>query len=312
VNTSTKPPSIGFVGFGEAAYHIAKGLRESGIQSTVAYDLHADTPGRGKLIRQRAEDTETRLVPSNARLAGLADIVFSTVTANQALAAAEQTAAHLKPGQIYADLNSVSPGLKQALAGIIEAGGGRFVEVAVMAPVPPHNHKVPLLTGGAAAPDFADLMRPFGMRIETGVARVGAAAATKMCRSIMVKGIEALMTECVLSATHYGVDEKVLESLNETFPGMDWVKMASYLVGRVAVHGERRAREMEEVAGTVEEAGVEPIMVSAIVRRMDWSAELGLREAFGGKAPADYREFAAGVSGAMLRQSARKSETDGR
>ena len=100
------------------------------------------------------------------------------------------------------------------------------------------------------------------------------------------------MTECVLSATHYGVDENVLESLGETFPGMDWKKLASYLVGRVVVHGERRAREMEEVAGTVEEAGVEPIMVEAIVRRMDWSAKIGLRESFAGQAPSDYREFA--------------------
>jgi len=295
LNTSTKPLAIGFIGFGEAAYHIAKGLREAGIPATFAYDIHTDTPGRGGLIRRRAEEAATPLVPSNAALAELADIVFSAVTANQALAAAEQTAPHLRSGQIYADLNSVSPGLKQAISEIVETHGGRFVEVAVMAPVPPYGHKVPLLTGGAAAADFADLMRPFGMRIETGVQRIGSAAATKMCRSIMVKGIEALMTECVLAATHYGVDDKVLASLGETFPGMDWAKMASYLVGRVVVHGERRAREMEEVAGTVEEAGVEPIMVNAIVRRMGWSVGLGLKDAFGGQAPADYREFAARI-----------------
>jgi 3-hydroxyisobutyrate dehydrogenase-like beta-hydroxyacid dehydrogenase len=295
-------PAIGFVGFGEAAYHIAKGLRASGIETIVAYDIHSETPGRGELIRKRAEETAVLLVPSNALLCDSSDIVFSTVTANQASAAAEQTAPHLKPRHMYADLNSASPGLKRSIAGAITASGARFVEVAVMAPVPPYGHKVPLLTGGPDAPEFAERLSPFGMRIETGSVEVGTAAATKMCRSIMVKGIEALMTECVLSATHYGVDEKVLASLGETFPGMDWPKLASYLVGRVVVHGERRAREMEEVAGTVEETGVDPVMTAAIVRRMDWSAQLGLREVFGGKAPANYREFVAKV--AALRKTA--------
>ena len=290
------PPSIGFIGFGEAACHIAKGLRESGIHSIFAYDIHTDTPGRGELIRHRAEQTGTRLVASNAILAGLSDIVLATVTANQASVAADQTAPHLTDRHMYADLNSVSPGLKQSIANTIGANCRNFVEVAIMAPVPPYGHKVSMLTGGPAAAEFAERLSPFGMQIETGSARVGTAAATKMCRSIMVKGIEALMTECILGATHYGVDEKVLASLGETFPGMDWPKLASYLVGRVVVHGERRAREMEEVAGTLADAGVDPIMVDAIVRRMDWSAESGLKELFGGQAPASYQEFAAKVA----------------
>ncbi len=285
-------PAIGFIGFGEAAYHLAKGLRAAGIETISAYDIHAETPRRGELIRKRAEEAAVRLAPSNAALAESSEIVFSTVTANQASAAAEQTAPHLRTEHLYADLNSVSPGLKQAIARTIIASGARFVEVAVMAPVPPYGHKVPLLTGGPDAPEFAERLLPYGMVIETGSAEWGAAAATKMCRSIMVKGIEALMTECVLTAIHYGVDQKVLASLGESFPGVDWPKLATYLVGRVVVHGERRAREMEEVAETVQEAGVDPIMVQATVRRMDWSAQLGLRDVFDGKAPSSYREFA--------------------
>lgn len=303
-------PRIGFIGFGEAAYHIAKGFREAGIAAISAYDIHAETPGKGELIRQRADDAAVRLLASNAELAAASDIVLSTVTANQADAAAGQTAPCLTAAHLYADLNSVSPGLKQAIARTIEASGARFVEVAVMAPVPPYGHKVPLLTGGAAAQEFADRLTPFGMRIETGVPEIGKAAATKMCRSIMVKGIEALITECVLSATHYGVDEKVLASLGETFPGLDWRKMATYLVGRVVVHGERRAREMEESAGTVAEAGVEPMMVDAIVRRMDWSAKLGLREAFGGEAPASYEEFVARAAELTKRVSSTRPAED--
>lgn len=292
----TAPPTISFVGFGEAAFHIARGLREAGVAAIDAFDIHTGTPVRGDLIRRRAEAAGVSLLASNAELCASGRIILSAVTANQALAAAEQTAPYLTADHLYADLNSVSPGLKQSIGDIVAARGARFVEVAVMAPVPPYGHRVPLLTGGPAAPEFAERLAPFGMRIETGEAVIGKAAATKMCRSIMVKGIEALVTECVLSATHYGVDEAVLASLDETFPGLNWPELATYLVGRVVVHGERRAREMEESAATVAEAGVEPVMTEAIVRRMDWSARLGLHEAFQGKPPASYREFAARVA----------------
>jgi 3-hydroxyisobutyrate dehydrogenase len=286
-----KPPRIGFIGFGEAASHLAKGLRQAGITEISAFDI-ADTA----LIRQRAADTQTVLHPSNAALAAASDIIFSTVTANQAAAAAEQTAPYLEPRHLYADLNSVSPGLKQALAQTIEASGARFVEVAVMSAVPPHGHRVPILTGGAWAAEFAERLTPFGMVIEVGSPQIGSAAATKMCRSVMIKGIEALLTECVLGATRYGADQRVFASLGESLPGIDWAQLAGYMVGRVVMHGERRAREMEEVAETLRSAGVDPIMAEATVRRMDWSAELRLKEKFGGQAPKTYQEFAAVVS----------------
>jgi 3-hydroxyisobutyrate dehydrogenase len=111
-----------------------------------------------------------------------------------------------------------------------------------------------------------------------------------MFRSIIVKGMEALITECVLGATRYHADERVFASLAETFPGINWKELADYMVGRVVVHGERRAREMEEVAATLREIDIEPIMAEAIVRRMDWSVEAGLKQLFGGEAPKGYRE----------------------
>ena len=285
-------PRIGFIGFGEAGYHLAKGLRQAGIEHIAAYDIQS-TPQ----IRQRAAESQTALAASNADLAAASDIIFSTVTANQAGAAASATAPHLSPQHLYADLNSVSPGLKQSLAKIIDATGARFVEVAVMSAVPPHGHKVPMLTGGPSAAEFAALLTPFGMKIEVGAAQVGSAAATKMCRSVMIKGIEALLTECVLGATRYGADERVFSSLGESLPGIDWAKLATYMVGRVVMHGERRAREMEEVAETLRSAGVDPIMAEATVRRMDWSAQMKLKGRFGGKDPASYQEFAEVVAG---------------
>ncbi len=288
----TPNPRIGFIGFGEAGFHIAAGLRDAGIGEIAAWDINTWRPGLGEKIRQRAQETGTRLVNSNAELTDSADIVFSAVTANQALAAAQQTASGLTSGHIYADLNSVSPGLKQAIDKVILATGAKFAEVAVMAPVPPYNHRVPMLVGGSGGMELVGGMTPFGMKMEFTSLKVGEAAATKMCRSIMVKGMEALLTECVLGASRYGAEERVFQSLSETFPGLDWAHMATYMVGRVVVHGERRAREMEEVAETLRSIGVEPMMAEATVRRMDWSAQLGLKKLFGGEAPATHREFA--------------------
>jgi len=289
-------PRIGFVGFGEAGFHIAGGLRGAGIAGITAFDVNADKPGLGEKIRRRAEETGTQLVGSNAELTESTDIVISTVTANQALAAAQQNAPGLHAGQLYADLNSVSPVLKQSIDRVVTSTGAQFVEVAVMAPAPPYGHKVPMLVGGAGAAEFIERMKPFGMQMELTSVKVGEAAATKMCRSVIVKGMEALLTECVLGASRYGAEERVFKSLSETFPGLDWAEMATYMVGRVVVHGERRAREMEEVAETLRSSGVEPIMAEATVRRMDWSAQLGLKKLFGGEAPATHREFADAVA----------------
>jgi 3-hydroxyisobutyrate dehydrogenase-like beta-hydroxyacid dehydrogenase len=289
-------PRIGFIGFGEAGFHIGGGLRGAGISGITAFDINADTPGLGEKIRQRAAETGSRLVGSNAELTGAADILISTVTSDQALTAARQTAPRLGSGQLYADFNSVSPALKQSIDRVISATGARFVEVAVMAPAPPFGHKVPMLVGGAGGAEFIARMTPFGMRMEFTTAKVGEAAATKMCRSIVVKGMEALITECVLGASRYGAEDRVFKSLAETFPGLDWAEMATYMVGRVVVHGERRAREMEEVAQTLRSSGVDPIMAEATVRRMDWSAQLGLTKLFGGEAPATHREFADAVA----------------
>ncbi len=283
--------TIGFVGFGEAGSTIARGLRSAGCERTVAYDINRDDASRGPLIVGRAAETGTTLLDSSADLARESQIIFSTVTSNAALDAASQTAPFLTPDHIYADLNSVSPALKQEISAVIEVTGARFVEVAVMAPVAPYGHRVPMLLGGPAAPDFMAMLAPFGMRLERlSEGEIGTAAAVKMCRSIIVKGLEALVFECVLGASRYGADEKVFASLDETFPGMNWKKLADYMVGRVVVHGERRAREMEEVAETLRAIGIDPIMAEATVRRQDWAADLDLKSHFGPEGPRTYRE----------------------
>lgn len=282
--------TLGFIGFGEAGFNIGRGLKSAGLSGIFAYDIHTHSPQLGPRIQQRAKESETTLVDSSKELAAASDVLLSTVTADQDVNAANQTAPFLEPRHIYADLNSVSPAVKQSIEKIVTSRGARFVEAAVMAPVPPHGHRVPMLLGGGAACEFAELMGPYGMRLEVISEKVGPAAATKMFRSIVVKGMEALMLECVLGASQYDADERVFASLSETFPGIDWKRMANYMIGRVVVHGERRAREMEEVADTLRAIGIEPIMAAATAHRQDWCAQLGLSSQFGAEGPKDYRD----------------------
>jgi 3-hydroxyisobutyrate dehydrogenase-like beta-hydroxyacid dehydrogenase len=181
--------------------------------------------------------------------------------------------------------------MKQKIGTAVSGAGARFVEAAMMAPVPPYGHKVPTLLGGEAAPAFAEMMQPFDVRMEVvSTDQIGRAAAVKMFRSVVYKGLEALIFECVLGASHYGAEPRVFASLNESFPGVDFEKLANYMIGRVVVHGERRAREMDEVAATLRELGIEPMMAAATVRRMDWAADLDLKARFGGEFPKTYQE----------------------
>jgi 3-hydroxyisobutyrate dehydrogenase-like beta-hydroxyacid dehydrogenase len=282
--------AIGFIGFGEAGFTIAGGLREAGVERLYAYDIATDSADRGPLIRERAGISHTTLVASSSEAASASDILFSTVTSSSSLEAAHQTTPFLQPRHIYADLNSVSPARKREIADAVRASGAGFVEAAVMAPVQPYGHRVPMLLGGDASSRFIDAMTPFGMRLTDLHADVGTAAAVKMCRSIVVKGLEALLAECVLAAVPHQADGLVFASLNESFPGIDWKRLADYTIGRVVVHGERRAREMEEVAETLRAIGVDPIMAEATARRQDWSAKSGLRERFGAEGPRTYTE----------------------
>src|SRR5215470_12212090 len=289
--------SVGFVGFGEAGSHIAKGLKSAGLSRIFAFDIAPEK------VRHRAEDAGIPLVSSNRELANSSEILFSTVTCARAKEAAEQTAPFLRAHHIYADLNSVSPALKQQIDRVISASGAAFVEAAVMSPVPPNGHRSPMLLGGKAAAAFAERMTPFGMRLQVISDEIGTAAATKMFRSIIVKGLEALMLECVLASAPYGADERVFSSLSESFPGIDWQRLAHYMVSRVVVHGERRAREMEEVAETLQSLGIEPIMAEAAARRQDWCAQLGISAQFGPEGPKTYREALEAIAASLAANS---------
>lgn len=280
---------IGFLGFGEAGYHLATGFREEGVAHISSFDINTNTPGLGERIRQRASAAGIDLVESPGQLAERSDILFSVVTADAAHNAAHQMVPYLTERHFYADLNSVSPQTKQQIDRSIASTGAKFVEAAVMSPVPGHNHKVPILMAGANAASLTELLVPIGMRLEVISDQIGAASAVKMCRSIVVKGLEALLLECAMGAVHYNADERVFASLEESYPAINWKELAGYAIGRVIEHGGRRAREMEEAAATLRTAGIKPVMSEATVETQDWGAGLNLKQQFGNSIPRDYR-----------------------
>lgn len=283
-------PKLGFIGFGEAGSLLAKGLREEGLSGIRAYDICIDDPARRDLLVNRAEETGTELCATAKVLIEGSDIVISAVTCTDAKDAATNAALHLLPDQIYIDINSVSPGLKKQVGETVKGAGARFVEVAVMGAVPNFGHKVPMVLCGPAASEVIKTLEPFGMVMEDFGPEFGRAAALKMFRSIMIKGMEALLQESVLAASEYGVADKVLKSVGEGYPGIDWKALASYLIGRTAIHGERRAHEMEEVSDTLRAMGIEPMMAEAAARRIKWGGSFGLREIFNDRAPDSYHD----------------------
>ncbi len=216
---------IGFVGFGEAASHIAKGLRGEGIAGFHAYDINTHAPGLGDRICSRAADTATTLVESNAALTSACDLIISyAVTANQVSRCCLADPARPHARGIFTPISIPSLPLLNSRTSTswISATGARFVEVAVMAPVPPYNHKVPLLVGGAGAQDFFERMTPLGMVMEVTSDKVGEAAAMKLCRSVVIKGMEGLLSECVLTACCYGAAERVFASRRWRPSSIDW------------------------------------------------------------------------------------------
>ena len=260
---------VALVGFGEAGAILGADLVLAGCDVTM-YDILLDEAKSRAAMLARAERAHVRPADSFVAAVSGADLIISAVTAASSGDVAALAGKHLAAGQVFLDINSVSPGKKQISCSAVEASGADYVESAVMAPLPPYRLKVPMLLGGKRAAHVAAQLTRLGMNAKAIASEIGVASAVKMCRSVIIKGIESLAVESMLAARHFGAEEQVLASLAQTFPGMGWDKdLPDYLISRVAEHGRRRAAEMREVARTLEDAGLAPIMASAIAERQD-------------------------------------------
>ncbi len=265
--------TIAVIGFGEAGGILGAELAKQGL-AVRTFDILLDAPAARDAMLKKAGTAGVAAAASLAAAVGGADLVISAVTAASAVDVAAAVAPHAARGQVFLDLNSISPEAKRANAHALEAGGADYIEAAIMAAVPPNRLKVPMLLGGARAKDVSAALNAMGFATEAVADRIGVASAIKMCRSVMIKGLEALTVECLMGARRYGAEQEVIASLAGTFPGMGWDKdLPNYLISRVAEHGRRRAAEMREAAATLANGGIAPRMAAPTAELHDWFVE---------------------------------------
>ena len=269
-------PRISFIGFGEAGQAIASGFRDAGVERIVAWDILFPEQA-GAPLKAAGEAIGVRAAASAADAVREADLVISAVTAASSVDAARSVAPYLNNNPYYLDINSVSPGRKQETAKLLGARA-RYVDIAVVAAIHPARHRTPLLIAGPHAEEVSPLLRELEMQLSVVGPETGSAAAIKMIRSVMIKGIEALTLECFLAAARAGVLDEVTTSLKNNYPTLDWGQIADYNLERMASHGARRAAEMEESAATLRELGLDPLMVESTVARQREMGAIGRLE----------------------------------
>ncbi|HXO44076.1 MAG TPA: DUF1932 domain-containing protein [Candidatus Cybelea sp.] len=260
---------IAIVGFGEAGGILGEELASRGL-TVSTFDILFQAGEAREAMLAKTRKAKVRASENLGDCVAGAELVISTVTASSALEVAKEASRLLGAGQFFLDFNSVSPGTKQEMAGYFEKSQACFVEAAVMAAVPPQRLKVPLLLGGTYAAELAPRLSSIGMSASIASDRIGIASAVKMCRSVVIKGLEALAVESMFAARRHGAEDAVLASLAATFPEMGWnARLPDYLISRVAEHGKRRAAEMREAAQALRDVGIDPLMAEATAKRQD-------------------------------------------
>jgi 3-hydroxyisobutyrate dehydrogenase-like beta-hydroxyacid dehydrogenase len=284
---------VALVGYGEVGGIFGAALVGRGVGAVTAYDLLiADAPWAAT-ARARAARDGVALASDLGQAVANCALIISAVTAAATAAVAEQIAGVCGRGTFVLDVNSASPRTKIACAEVVERTGGRYVEAAVMSAVPPHGIRVPMLLGGPHASALQPVLAKLGFAATVGSNSYGVVSAIKLCRSVVVKGMEALAIEALLTARRYGVEREVLASLVETFPGFDWERQPTWFWRRVVQHGRRRAEEMREAAVTVRDVGIAPRMATATAEVQAWVTMLRSEGVFATVAPdASWRELA--------------------
>ncbi|MGD9046008.1 MAG: DUF1932 domain-containing protein [Desulfobacterales bacterium] len=285
---------LGFIGFGEAAFNIAKGLGDEGLKGIIAYDKFWNVAPQSELICERSEEANVELAPDLQAMIDKSKIILSAVSADMAVSLAQAAKPFLKKDQIYVDINATSPMTKEEVDAIISPVA-LFVDCAVMGPVPNYGHKVPLSVSGNGAQIFIEKMAPYGMNITFMDAPAGSASASKMFRSIFMKGFVMLLLEMLVAARQYQVEDEVLKSVNKTLTAGDLLEIINGLVARGVIHSERREHEMDEVIATLNALGVDGTMSVATQAKLKWCTNLKLKDYFKGVPPQDFHEIFAPI-----------------
>ena len=280
---------MGFIGFGEAGFELARGLHSAGEAPLYACDQATLDPARSLWLRNRARDAGAVFLESVEEVVKKAEIILSVVTPEASLSAVREATPHLRPGKIYLDLTSSFPEDMKAASALVEPTGAGFVDGAIMGALPISGHKVLIYAAGTPAEGAARLLNQRGMNLHVVGQEPGRASAIKLILSVSSKGLEAILVETLLAAHHYGVEEQVVSAFHQFFTkGLG--AAIDRLVGSDAVHSGRRVKEMESSVRLLQNLGIDPIMTEATVQRLKWSASLGLKEYFKNQTPEGYKE----------------------
>jgi 3-hydroxyisobutyrate dehydrogenase-like beta-hydroxyacid dehydrogenase len=274
----SKNPRIGFIGFGEVAYHFSTGLKEDGIQEIFAYDRNAKGIKKGEIVRRRARRAGVELVPSLRQLVGKSEVIVSAVWGSTALKVAGRCAPFARAGQFYCDINNTAPSAKTQGAEMLNAKGAKYVDLALFVAPDRYRHRSFMLASGDGARPLKRIMAPYGMSPEVVTGGAGRATTIKTLANIYYKGIQALCLEVALSAWKVGIDPQLLAPLVikpvELLPKEE--EMAFWII-RGIVHAERKAAELESIIRAVKEWGVKPIMLDATRKRLKTISDYGLK-----------------------------------
>lgn len=278
-----------FIGFGEAAFNIATGLKEEGFSGMAAYDACMDDPKRGSLIRERAEETGVDLISlETAQREG--KFVASMNSASAALSVAETVIPQLQAGQVFIDFNSASPDVEEKIDRIPRKEGVLFCDAGVMGTVPGNRHRVPMFLAGDGADIFYEAFSPFHMKMTVLDAPAGGASAIKMLKSVVMKGLPQLMFESFEAAEQYGILDTLVDSLSESLNGKTVEKLADTFIVRTMIHAKRRSAEMRDVLATLDKLHTDASMTEAVVKKLDMLAEQHWEETLDPKGNLDFRE----------------------
>lgn len=278
-----------FIGFGEASYNIALGLKSEGFDSMAAYDVFAVDPKRGELIQSRAQEAGIPLIGLDEACSEGACIA-SMNSAKVALSVAKDIIPRLKAGRIFVDLNSAAPTVEEEIDRIPRAQGVLFCDAGVMGTVPGNRHKVPMFLSGDGAQSFYNAFAPYNMKLTVLDAPAGGASAIKMLKSVVMKGLPQLMFESFEAAEKYGVLSTLAESLGESINGKTVEKLANTFIARTMIHAERRSAEMRDVVSTLESLKVDASMSKAVVAKLDALAAQQWIDKIDPSGDLDYRE----------------------
>ncbi len=252
--------SFAVLGLGEAGSLIARDLVRGGaVVRGWDPDLHGDL-------------SEIPLAPSFAAAVEGARVVLSVNWASVAVDVAREALPLLRPGMIYADLNTAGPALKRQLAAVVAPSGAAFVDVAMMAPVPPVGIRVPMFLAGEGAAALAELLRPFGTPVQIVGAQPGEAAARKLTRSVFFKGMSSAICEALDAARAAGVEDWLRGDITSTLLNADDT-LLDRIVDGTYKHAKRRAHEMRDAAELLDQLGVPAPVTRATAESLERLAQ---------------------------------------